>query len=168
MARGSGEPPHKMAKLDAPPPANIIIQFQSDVGDLVGAQPPHFNSPPSPNPVLSPPARSSAAASSRMHAQRLHACQKCSLVLLPCPCAQSAKTDTCSQARHVPQRVLVSDMRTLSALWRAGPQLDLPHDATPKQLETLLNGLLVIDTHTLCALWHAGPQLDTRTTLWCC
>ena len=24
----------------------------------------------------------------------------------------------------------------------AGPQLDLPHDATPKQLETLLNGLL--------------------------
>lgn len=24
----------------------------------------------------------------------------------------------------------------------AGPQLDLPHDVTPKQLETLLNGLL--------------------------
>ena len=24
----------------------------------------------------------------------------------------------------------------------AGPQLDLPHDATPAQLETLLNGLL--------------------------
>lgn len=37
MARGSGEPPHKMAKLDPPLPANIIIQFQSDVGDLVGA-----------------------------------------------------------------------------------------------------------------------------------
>ena len=30
----------------------------------------------------------------------------------------------------------------LGALWGAGPQLDLPHDATPKQLETLLNGLL--------------------------
>ena len=28
------------------------------------------------------------------------------------------------------------------AVGDAGPQLDLPHDVTPKQLETLLNGLL--------------------------
>jgi hypothetical protein len=28
------------------------------------------------------------------------------------------------------------------AVLSAGPQLDLPHDATPAQLETLLNGLL--------------------------
>jgi ribosome assembly protein 4 len=27
-------------------------------------------------------------------------------------------------------------------IWRAGPQLDVPHDVTPAQLETLLNGLL--------------------------
>ena len=36
MVRGSGEPPHKMAKLDTPLPANVIIQFQSDTGDIVG------------------------------------------------------------------------------------------------------------------------------------
>ena len=36
MVRGSGEPPHKMAKLDTPLPANVIIQFQSDTGDTVG------------------------------------------------------------------------------------------------------------------------------------
>ena len=38
MVRGSGEPPHKMAKLDTPLPANVIIQFQSDTGDIVGEQ----------------------------------------------------------------------------------------------------------------------------------
>lgn len=36
MARGSGEPPHKMAKLDTTLPTNVIIQFQSDVGETVG------------------------------------------------------------------------------------------------------------------------------------
>ena len=36
VVRGSGEPPHKMAKLDTPLPANVIIQFQSDTGDIVG------------------------------------------------------------------------------------------------------------------------------------
>lgn len=36
MVRGSGEPPHKMAKLDTSLPANVIIQFQSDTGDIVG------------------------------------------------------------------------------------------------------------------------------------
>lgn len=30
----------------------------------------------------------------------------------------------------------------LSLVFRAGPQLDLPHDVTPQQLEVLLNGLL--------------------------
>lgn len=30
----------------------------------------------------------------------------------------------------------------MSAVYHAGPQLDVPHDVTPKQLETLLNGLL--------------------------
>lgn len=29
-----------------------------------------------------------------------------------------------------------------AALTAAGPQLDVPHDVTPQQLETLLNGLL--------------------------
>lgn len=38
MVRESGEPPHKMAKLDTPLPANVIIQFQSDTGDIVGEQ----------------------------------------------------------------------------------------------------------------------------------
>ena len=38
IVRGSGEPPHKMAKLDTPLPANVIIQFQSDTGDIVGEQ----------------------------------------------------------------------------------------------------------------------------------
>lgn len=36
MARGSAEPPRKMAKLDVPLPTNVIIQFQSDTGDTVG------------------------------------------------------------------------------------------------------------------------------------
>lgn len=36
MARGSEEPPHKMAKLNPPQPTNVIIQFQSDAGETVG------------------------------------------------------------------------------------------------------------------------------------
>ena len=43
MVRGSGEPPHKMAKLDTPLPANVIIQFQSDTGDVVGECNPHLD-----------------------------------------------------------------------------------------------------------------------------
>ena len=39
MARGSGEPPAKIARLEPPPlPANVIIQFQSDTGDTVGTR----------------------------------------------------------------------------------------------------------------------------------
>ena len=43
MVRGSDEPPYKMAKLDTPLPANVIIQFQSDTGDVVGECNPHLD-----------------------------------------------------------------------------------------------------------------------------
>ena len=90
MARGSGEPPQKMAKLDTAQPTNVIIQFQSDVGETVGMiqwnHCSHFGA-------------QGIAKDLNMHVERVM-------------CLQT------------------------------GPQLDVPHDVTPKQLETLLNGLL--------------------------
>ena len=37
MARGPFEPPLKKGKTEAAPPANILVQFQSDTGETVGA-----------------------------------------------------------------------------------------------------------------------------------
>ena len=59
----------------------------------------------------------------------------------------------------------------------AGPQLDVPHDVTPAQLETLLNGLLqarssvctcrgtAASARTLAAPWRAGRLLLIRLCL---
>ena len=37
MARGPMEPPLKKGKTEAAPTANILVQFQSDTGETVGA-----------------------------------------------------------------------------------------------------------------------------------
>ena len=54
-------------------------------------------------------------------------------------CGAAERAVACWAAAGLPH-----DAETLlnGLLACAGPQLDLPHDATPKQLETLLNGLL--------------------------
>ena len=41
----------------------------------------------------------------------------------------------------------------------AGPQLDVPHDVTPVQLETLLNGLLQSEEHLPYSFFIQDQQL---------
>ena len=82
MARDPHNPPIKQAKLEpAPPAANIIVQFQSDAGEVIGNHLPPWAS-----------------------------CGMLNSAQGPCEAT--------------------------------GPELDLPADATPAQLEVLLNSLL--------------------------
>jgi hypothetical protein len=75
-----------------------------------------------------------------------------------------ALADHAAPRPHAPPPVPAC-ARTLpspGALRAAGPQLDVPHDITPTQLETLLNGLLKTDEPLPYAFYIDGAELSSE------
>ena len=110
----------KQQKLDlAALPANVIIQFQSPEGDATGKH------------------RRRRCVCSAALLGAGFTCDVCILILAP--------TLPLTLCLRCYQTLTLSPQPLAAPCCPAGPQLDLPHDVTPSQLETLLNGLLQSD-----------------------